>query len=126
MVRSNLGKKRKIVIHFNMTKTRYRAVSNGFFQFLEYQCLKERMFLPDRWIWVKVPRPYYSWIHDRYGNSYDVQISSYNENLKEFVKKWPHIDKYLEYFDIEEKRLIAIEEAKKVKIEKKRIEIEYY
>lgn len=81
-------------------KTKYRTISNGYFKFLQYE--KEVEFLFFKWkVWSYVFRPYYHRITGRnnfiHRNEYKCYVNSFEDNLINFVERYPYIDEYFEY-----------------------------
>lgn len=84
-------------------KTRYRTISNGQWEFLQYEVPVTNWFLRllgiKTWGWRYVPRPYYpssnfaiKWHHV---SSADLYINNcYDKDLSKFVEMYPDISDY--------------------------------
>lgn len=116
-----------------MNKTRYRTVSNGYWELLQYEVVKT--YTVGFWFfkktiekrnWYYVPRPYYDEIWGRSLDCVlsDTVINSLNTNLDQFVKDYPDINDWFKVYDkkqtklveqVKEKRAARAEREKKVR-----------
>ena len=79
------------------SKTKYRTISDGFTEFLQYK----GTFL---WIipcWIYIPYP----CIEIMPMASESCICLYNTNFKEFIKKYPNINQYASAYDKEQKEL---------------------
>jgi hypothetical protein len=90
-------------------KTKYRIISNGYWEFIQYKVEKFYLFgLICIYNWYYVPKPYY----DKYwGRELDITgadrfITSLDEDLDEFPKKYPDISVYFKWFEDEQGNLM--------------------
>jgi hypothetical protein len=104
--------------------THYRAVSNGQWDWLEYEA--EERFLFFRWkTWKPVPKAYCRWPYPRdhfalVGRDPDCYVNSCDENIADFIRKWPDIGDYMAHFAKAQGELNAKWNAKEREYEKKR------
>lgn len=100
-------------------KTKYRIVSNGYQQYLEYLKITKGFFL-DSEKWCRVWKPHYDEIFGRDYACLDwyLYVEGSEYELKDFTEKWPNIDEYFKYAEIEQAKLE--EEVKKKREERKR------
>ena len=105
--------------------TKYRAVSNGYYDELEYE--KETHFLFfKRKSWCPVWRPYYNEIWGRQLGFQDKFITGINTNLKDFTTKWPEIKDYFKLAWEEQEKLEEKVNKKREEREKKRQDVKYF
>jgi len=105
--------------------TKYRTVSNGYYDELEYQ--KEFKFLFfKRNSWHSVWRPYYDEIWGRTLDYRHNYINSINTNIKDFVTKWPNIKNYFDWALEEQEKLEEKINKERIKIELKKQEVKYF
>jgi hypothetical protein len=107
--------------------TKYRAISDGHTEHLQY--LKERKFLFLFTVksWCYIWRPYYDTIFGRTLDvcKYDTYICSYNTNLGHFKSKYTDIDEYFRWASKEQERLELKANKEKEKTNKKKGKIRY-
>ncbi len=77
--------------------TKYRTVSNGHWEYLEYLSFKKG-FLGTKEIWKKIPCPYYHWLKGR-SDDHSLKedylyINSLRHDLRDFVAKYTSIESY--------------------------------
>jgi hypothetical protein len=92
--------------------TKYRIVSDGYAEMLEYLKTYKCSFFFWKWElqkWTRVWWPKYDKVRGRDEScvfpEYDLHVSMYNNNLKKFVEMWPNIDEYFTWATTEQKRL---------------------
>lgn len=87
--------------------TEYRLVNDGYCERLQYKVRDGWWFIKPKWAYV--PRPYY---HNVWGRTldpllHDTVICSYNTNsMKKFIEKWSNIQDYLQYYTVEQQKLV--------------------
>ena len=86
-------------------KTRYRTVSNGHWEFLQY-AMEFKIIWFKFTIWEYVYKPYYSSIFGRYDSTgVDTIVNSLHNNISNFISNYPDISMYLAWSVNEQKRL---------------------
>jgi hypothetical protein len=104
-------------------QTKYRAVSNGYWYFLEY---KKKTFFSYKWerIWW----PYYDELLGRQIDctGAEVWVCDMNNNLENFVTQWPCIEAYFEWAKPEQAALEKKASVWKEELERKKCNIIYF
>ena len=111
----------------NATMTKYRIVSDGYAEHLQY--LRERKFLfffSVRY-WCYIWRPYYDRIWGRGMDSYGYKtyISSHNTDFESFTSKYKCISEYFKWASKEQKRLESRAKKETEEINKRKSEVTY-
>ncbi len=107
--------------------TKYRTISNGHWDYLQYEVEYKYLFFWTRKRWEYVWKPY---CHKVYGASLtsdnDIYINSLNDgNLREFVQKYPNIEEYFERAKLRQAELVKIHNDYNNKIEEKKNVVTY-
>jgi hypothetical protein len=89
-------------------KTKYRSISNGHWDFLQYEKEYTFLFFFKRKKWVNVWKPYYD---KHYGRGLDItgadqSVTSLGNNLEEFAQKWPNIEDYFQWASLRQTELV--------------------
>lgn len=109
-----------------MENTKYRTVSNGHWDFLQYLVVKKFLWFKFE-EWEYVPKPYYCTFTGRSDSTgSDIYINSLNSNLSKFVTDYPCIDEYLKYYNIEQDKLEVNVTKKQNEYEAKKNTIHYF
>lgn len=112
-------------------KTKYRAVSNGHWELLQYEAevtnLFKRLFGCTK-EWRYVPRAYY---HKTYGRGldstgFDTRVNSLKNDLEWFVQAYPDITEYFKVFEAEQALLEAEVAAERAETEARKSNIRYF
>ena len=103
-------------------KTRYRRISNGHWDFLQYEKEVPHLIFFKKKKWFYVPRPYYDTFWGRSLDSIgdDTYVNSLKENLDMFAKKLGNIEDYFEFFNEQQAALVQKALEYQAEIEKKR------
>lgn len=113
-------------------KTKYRTINNGYYDILQYQVKS-----PPKWWqfsskleWEYVPRPFFHKVYGRAsylpGIEAIVNISSFKDNLEEFVAKYPNINEYWSVFDKEQAALEAKAAEQDQEITTNKLKVRYF
>lgn len=99
-------------------KTKYRIVSDGYQQYLEYLVTTEILFWKHE-KWCRVWKPHYDEIFGRDYVSLDwyLYVEGSDDELKEFTNKWSNIEEYFKWAECEQTKL---EEEVKIKREERK------
>lgn len=110
-----------------MEKTKYRTISNGHWNFLQYLVVKKFLWFKfDEWNYV--PTPYYDiiWGRDLDSTGSDRFINSLHHDIEEFVNKYPYIDEYLKIYESKQAVLEAEVRKERQKYENKKNTVHYF
>lgn len=79
-----------------MNKTKYRAVNDGYDNWLEYAYEFKILWLFKFTIWSRVWKPYNDRIYgrNRVISDWYLFVSSYDTDFEEFTKQWPDVKVY--------------------------------
>jgi len=105
--------------------TKYRAVSNGHYDELEYERETHFLFFKLK-SWRPVWRPYYDEIWGRQLGFAVKFINETNTNLKNFTTKWPDIKKYFEWAFEEQEELEEKVNKERAEREARKQDIKYF
>lgn len=107
--------------------TKYRTISNGHWDYLQYEVEYKFFFFWTRKNWEYVWKPYCDKATgDYYGSEDNCYINSLRDgNLEKFVQRWPNIEEYFEQAKLEEVKLIKIHDEYQKQIEEKKNRITY-
>lgn len=109
-----------------MEKTKYRTVSNGHWDYLQYLVVKKFLWIKyDEWHYV--PKPYYRTFTGREdpNGSYTLLNSLY-DNLDDFMNKYPYIDEYLKIYETKQAELEDNAHKKRQEYEDKKNRVRYF
>jgi len=108
-------------------ETKYRTISDGYKEYLQYERKTHFLFIFTVYKWTYIWRPYYDQIWGRSLDTTcsDTYICSYNTYFKDFIEKYPHIEDYFTWADEEQKRLEHIANEEKKEIEEKKDTVKY-
>ena len=107
--------------------TKYRTISNGHWDYLQYEVEYKYLFFWTRKRWEYVWKPYCDKATGTYySGEYNSYISSLKDgNLEEFVQKWPNIEEYFEQAKLRQAELVKIYHEYRKKLEEKKNKITY-
>lgn len=110
--------------------TKYRTVSNGYWEYLQYEYEYKYLFFFKKTKWLYVWYPYYDKITGRYyldcPSDYGYVNSLRGIRPDEFVKTWPEIDAYFKWATEEQNRLVKISEDHWSGVNNKKNEVRYF
>ncbi|QQR76636.1 hypothetical protein IPJ63_04030 [Candidatus Nomurabacteria bacterium] len=107
-------------------KTRYRTISDGHVEFLQYYRTYKVFFgLIKLSAWTNVWYPYFDklWGRTLDSSGYNGYACTYNTNLEKFKDDWPNIEDYFKWAEEQQKILEAEAKEYKEEIEKKKGEV---
>lgn len=109
-----------------MEKTKYRTVSNGHWDYLQYLVVKKFLcFKFEEWNYI--PKPYYNTFTGRSDpNGSHTLLNSLYDNPEGFMNKYPYIDEYLKIYEARQAELEAEANKELHKYETKKNTIRYF
>jgi hypothetical protein len=109
-----------------MEKTKYRTVSNGHWDYLQYLVVKKFLWIKyDEWQYV--PKPYCSTFSGRPDSiESNTHINSLNDYPANFVNKYPYIDEYLKIYRANQAELEAKANKERQEYEDKKNRVRYF
>lgn len=109
-----------------MEKTKYRTISNGHWDFLQYLVIKKFLWIKIE-EWHYVPKPFYRTFSGRPDSiESNTHINSLNDYPSDFVNKYPYIDEYLKIYETEQAELENKADKKIQEYETKKNTIHYF
>ena len=107
-------------------KTRYRRLSDGHQDFLQYEKEVRYLIFFKKKKWFYIPRPYY---HTYYGRDdmfgYETFVCALNSNLDRFAERWVDIKDYLKHYGENQTKLEDAARDYRTNIEKKKGTVKY-